>query len=189
MFLSGVFIGATGTGALATSLIFWSAITGKELFVSAEVVDALSYIPLALGMTAGLILWFNYTGTSLTLELIASVGRMALTNCLAQSVIFSLIFYGYGLQQFGKLAPAPTAVIGIALFSVQVTISHIAFSITNLARWKGSGAPLHIRDGTLFSGITEISPRPHRTSPQGTCRPEIPAIEMERESASTTQIR
>jgi uncharacterized protein len=48
---------------------------------------------------------------------------MALTNYLTQSIVFGLIFYGYGWQLFGKLAPAPTAVIGVAAFAGQVIIS------------------------------------------------------------------
>ncbi|MEO5712869.1 MAG: DUF418 domain-containing protein [Luteolibacter sp.] len=122
-FLAGFFVIATVVGAFATSLIFWSAISGKALPLSSHVVDALSYIPMALGLTAGFTLWFS-NGTSGTLvSLFAAVGRMALSNYLAQSVVFSLIFYGYGLQQFGKLAPAPAAFIGLTVFGVQLIAS------------------------------------------------------------------
>ena len=38
----------------------------------------------------------------------APVGRMAFTNYLAQSVIFALIFFGYGLGMFNRLGVAAT---------------------------------------------------------------------------------
>ena len=36
---------------------------------------------------------------------LASVGRMALTNYLLQSVVCTLIFYGYGLGLYGEFGP------------------------------------------------------------------------------------
>ena len=121
-FLAIVFFGATFVGAIATSLIFWSAITGKALPV-APVVEALSYIPLGLGLASGSALWLSYPRTGWLIDLFSAAGRMALTNYLIQSIIFGLIFYGYGGQLFGKLSPAPTAIIGVALFAVQLIIS------------------------------------------------------------------
>ncbi|MEO5915140.1 MAG: DUF418 domain-containing protein [Luteolibacter sp.] len=121
-FLAIFFVVATLVGASATSFIFWSAIVGKEL-PAPVLVDALSYIPLALGLASGLTLWLSYPRTGCFIDLLAAAGRMALTNYLVQSIVFSLIFYGYGLQLFGKLSPAPTAIIGVAVFSFQLVVS------------------------------------------------------------------
>ena len=122
-FLGIFFLGATSVGALATSLIFWSAITGKALAVPSVLTEALSYVPLALGLASGLILWLSYVPTGRLIDLLAAAGRMALTNYLVQSIVFSLIFYGYGLQFFGKLSPTPAAIIGAVVFTVQLLIS------------------------------------------------------------------
>jgi uncharacterized protein len=54
---------------------------------------------------------------------IAPMGRMAFTNYIIQSIIFGWIFYGYGLDQFGKLGPAVTAIFGIAVYVAQAVAS------------------------------------------------------------------
>jgi uncharacterized protein len=51
------------------------------------------------------------------------MGRMAFTNYIIQSIIFGWIFYGYGLDQFGKLGPAVTAIFGIAVYVAQAVAS------------------------------------------------------------------
>ncbi len=124
-FLALACCGATFVGALATSLIFWSASTGTPLPAAAAMVEALSYVPLALGLLAGLALWLSYPRTGRVIALFAAAGRMALTNYLIQSIVFGLIFYGYGGQLFGKLAPAQTALIGIAVFAMQLVLSQL----------------------------------------------------------------
>ena len=122
-FLGIFFLGATLVGALATSLIFWSAITGKALPTPSVLTEALSYIPLALGLASRLTLWLSHAPTGRLIDLLAAAGRMALTNYLVQSIVFSFIFYGYGLQLFGKLSPTLAAIIGVAVFTVQLIIS------------------------------------------------------------------
>jgi uncharacterized protein len=56
---------------------------------------------------------------------------MALTNYLAQSVVLSLLFYGYGLGLYGRLGSAAGAGIGLALYAGQV-----AFSCAWLRRYR-----------------------------------------------------
>lgn len=58
-FLAIIFFVATSVGAFATSLIFWAAIKGKALPVAPVMVEALSYIPLGLGLASGLALWLS----------------------------------------------------------------------------------------------------------------------------------
>ena len=53
----------------------------------------------------------------------AAAGQMALTNYLTQSLMLGLIFYGYGLGLFGRLAPAPVFAFGIAFYAAQLSIS------------------------------------------------------------------
>ncbi len=55
---------------------------------------------------------------------LAPVGRMALTNYLLQSVVCTLVFYGYGLGYFEQLPRAWQVPFAVALFSVQVWLSH-----------------------------------------------------------------
>ena len=54
---------------------------------------------------------------------LAFVGRAALSNYLLQSVISTLIFYGYGLGFYGELGPAVTIFLTVLLFRAQVGLS------------------------------------------------------------------
>ena len=56
-------------------------------------------------------------------RLLAAAGRMALSNYLAQSVVFSLVFYGFGFGLFGRLGSAVAALLGLAVFAGQLVIS------------------------------------------------------------------
>lgn len=53
----------------------------------------------------------------------AAPGRMAFTNYIAQSVVFGLLFFGYGLGQFGSLRPAPVFALGVAVYIAQLQLS------------------------------------------------------------------
>ncbi|HET6397613.1 MAG TPA: DUF418 domain-containing protein [Pseudoxanthomonas sp.] len=54
---------------------------------------------------------------------LAPAGRMALTNYLMQSVVCTLVFYGYGLGWFGQMPRAWQVAFALALFAVQVFAS------------------------------------------------------------------
>jgi uncharacterized protein len=123
--LVAVFVVATLVGGLMTSLIFWAAIANRGLPWPSPISDGFSYIPLGLGLAAGMTLWLSYTRRGRVIEFFAAFGQMALTNYLFQSVIFGFIFYGYGLQWFGKLSPSGAAVIGIAVLAVQLYVSRL----------------------------------------------------------------
>ncbi|MGA7994244.1 MAG: DUF418 domain-containing protein [Bradyrhizobium sp.] len=51
------------------------------------------------------------------------LGRMAFTNYLAQSVILSCIFYGFGLALFGRLDVAQSIAVAVAIYAVQAAFS------------------------------------------------------------------
>jgi uncharacterized protein len=57
------------------------------------------------------------------LAFLAPVGRMALTNYLLQTIICVLIFYGYGLGQFGRFGASRATLIALAIFLFQVLAS------------------------------------------------------------------
>ncbi|MFC0677383.1 DUF418 domain-containing protein [Lysobacter korlensis] len=58
------------------------------------------------------------------LAIFAPAGRMALTNYLMQSVIGTLVFYGYGLGWFEQLPRAWQVPFVLVLFGLQVLWSH-----------------------------------------------------------------
>jgi uncharacterized protein len=59
------------------------------------------------------------------LSVFAPAGRMALTNYLMQSVISSLVFYGYGLGYFGEWGRAAQLLFVTAVFIGQLTFSAV----------------------------------------------------------------
>jgi len=62
---------------------------------------------------------------------LAPVGRMALSNYLMQSVICTLIFYGYGFGLFGEFSPT----VGLIL-SISIYLSQIRFSAWWMERYQ-----------------------------------------------------
>jgi len=79
-------------------------------------------LPMCLGYLAWILRGLRSRFASL-LRWVAPAGRMALTNYLGQSVICTLIFYGYGLGYFERLPRAWQVPFVIALFLAQVLFS------------------------------------------------------------------
>ncbi len=53
-------------------------------------------------------------------RVLAAVGRMALTNYLAQSVLCTLLFYGYGLGLFASLSRTALLMVVLGVWTVQL---------------------------------------------------------------------
>jgi len=66
--------------------------------------------------------WESGVGRRL-LSVFAPVGRMAVTNYLAQSVFVSLVFFGFGLGSLGRMDAASCILIALAFFAVQCAVS------------------------------------------------------------------
>jgi len=58
------------------------------------------------------------------LQILAPVGRMALTNYLLQSIICTLIFYGYGLGFQGRIGATAGLLLTFFIFGLQIPFSH-----------------------------------------------------------------
>lgn len=82
----------------------------------------------ALQLAAGALMGLGYVSWMLrmlpALRWAAPAGRMALTNYLMQSVVCTLVFYGYGLGYFEQLPRAWQPAFVLALFLAQVLLSH-----------------------------------------------------------------
>ena len=101
--MRAVFIVAVSLGALLTAL----QIRAQELEQAVSGVlrwlSPFASLLLALGYGAGLWLWLNTKKPGLLARWLAAGGQMALSNYLMQSVLFSVIFYGFGLGLFGQV--------------------------------------------------------------------------------------
>ncbi|MFI6679838.1 DUF418 domain-containing protein [Kribbella sp. NPDC050470] len=61
-------------------------------------------------------------------RVLAPAGQMALSNYLGQSVATMLIFTGIGFGLVGQVSPLETLGIAVAIFAVQVVLSHVWMS-------------------------------------------------------------
>ena len=82
-----------------------------------------SHVPLAFSYGAWLIAWRHSANTARLTLAFAAAGRMALSNYLAQSIIFGFIFYGYGLGLFGKPDPTSASILAFGLYIFQLWFS------------------------------------------------------------------
>ena len=73
-------------------------------------------------------LWSAAEGLQRALTPIAAAGRMALTNYLMQSVVCTLLFYGYGLGLHDKVGVAQGVLITVVLWGAQVVVSTLWLS-------------------------------------------------------------
>jgi hypothetical protein len=54
---------------------------------------------------------------------VAAMGRMALSQYLLQSIVCTTIFYSYGLGWYGRVGPAGTTALALALYAAQLALS------------------------------------------------------------------
>ena len=80
-------------------------------------------ILMGLGYGASVIALVEFTRARSVLRVFAPLGRMAFTNYLMQSLIFSWVFFGYGLGYFGRLGAAETLLFGIIVYTCQIILS------------------------------------------------------------------
>lgn len=67
----------------------------------------------------------SFASGEMILRLLAPAGRMALTHYLMQSLIGSLVFYGYGLGMWQQWGRAELALFVLSVFTAQVIFSHL----------------------------------------------------------------
>ncbi|MBJ7895227.1 DUF418 domain-containing protein [Bacillus atrophaeus] len=68
---------------------------------------------------------YHKTRFAKPLQYFSAVGRTAFTNYLMQSVIGTWIFYHFGLGLYGKVYPAASILVTIAICALQMIVSHL----------------------------------------------------------------
>jgi uncharacterized protein len=121
--LGTIFVGAFAIGATETSLQVFSESSGRTLAIPEGLLRLGSFVPLAFAYAAGVLLWMTPTRVRPVTALFASLGQMALTNYLTESVVLGVIFYGYGFGLFGRIGSALGLLIGVALYVSQLFFS------------------------------------------------------------------
>lgn len=90
-----------------------------------DVADSLGSVLLAFGYAAAFVLLFELAGPRALLSRLAPLGRMALTNYLAQSLVLGWVFYGYGLGCFGSMRVTTATLLGLGLYVLQAVTSDL----------------------------------------------------------------
>jgi uncharacterized protein len=124
LLLWGGIVGLLGNAIYAT-FIMNSARTQPDLLaVFAAYGQAIGAPALMLAYMAAITLGMLNPTWQPRLQLLAPVGRMALTNYLLQSLICTTIFYGYGFGLFGKVSAAVSLALSLLIYLLQIPWSH-----------------------------------------------------------------
>ncbi len=123
--LIAISLGGGTAGGIASSLVVFKKSCGRAAIesVPSPLIEASSYIPLALACASAFLLWMTNRRSGSLLQSVAAVGQMALTNYLLQSVILGLIFYSYGFGLMGRLGPMQAGLIGVIIYLGQLGAS------------------------------------------------------------------
>ncbi len=116
----GLAIGLPGNLAYAYATQFLS---GTSLETAGLALSVLTAPFLTAAMIAAMLMAFGSRWIDRLRDYLASAGRAALSNYLAQSALCALIFHGYGLGLIGQFGLAATLSIAVAIFGVQLVVS------------------------------------------------------------------
>lgn len=105
-------------GLVCKALLYWDHFAGKLLY------GAGTYM-LAIGYMALFALLYLAKHDSKLSQAFVSLGRLSLTNYLMQSIIFTMIFYGYGLGFFGELGVAIGLMLAVVVYVIQLFIANL----------------------------------------------------------------
>ncbi|MGO1001419.1 DUF418 domain-containing protein [Lysobacter sp. CA196] len=112
-------VALTGLSLLIDSSPTFTPVSAAS--VAASTLHMLGALPLALALIAGVVL-IVHGGARWPLRF-APAGRMALSNYLAQSLIGTLAFYGYGVGLWGQVPLAALIAATFAVFALQMLLS------------------------------------------------------------------
>ncbi len=116
-------------GILGGGVMSWVANTASiDVGTWRDVLSRSASLVLALGYAGVVVLAFEQPRPArgvlaAALGLLAPLGRMALTSYLTQSIVASVLFYGWGFGLFGRVGEARATAIGVAIFVTQAALS------------------------------------------------------------------
>lgn len=119
-------------GGVGLALTAWSIAISPDPVMDPAAPAAAPLVAMALHMTGSALMALAYIGIVVLawqagarwLGVLAPAGRMALTHYLLQSLVGTLLFYGYGLGLWGDVSRAGQTGIVLVVFALQVAASH-----------------------------------------------------------------
>jgi uncharacterized protein len=108
----------------------WNLLRGDRRVLAAIAIAGITlgtYATMIRANWASIVLAFGYGGAIVLaagpLYVLAPLGRMAFTCYLAQSLILSFVFYGWGLGEFGHMSAAHGILLAIGIYAGQAIAS------------------------------------------------------------------
>ncbi|GAB6274237.1 MAG: hypothetical protein STSR0004_11000 [Peptococcaceae bacterium] len=120
----GLILGLGGNALYATLILSMLRIEPTWPLLLATAGQSIGAPLLMLAYVSAFCLLVLAPGWRERLKVLAPVGQMALTNYLTQSIVCTLVFYGYGLGLFGKIGAATGIGLTIVFYLLQIPISH-----------------------------------------------------------------
>ncbi|WP_321160737.1 DUF418 domain-containing protein [Bacillus sp. FSL M8-0266] len=96
-----------------------------------EMVMTLGAYVLTIGYIQAFIVFYYSKAAQGLKRLLAGLGRLSLSNYLAQSIICTTIFYSYGLGLFGQMGSMFGLLLAVGLYTAQLFISYLY-----LKKWR-----------------------------------------------------
>jgi uncharacterized protein len=87
-----------------------------------DVLFAYGSTALSLGYAAFIVVLARHSRWKNILSSLGSVGRLALTVYLTQTLMFTTLFYGYGFGQVFRIGPAAVTVYAVLFFAFQIVL-------------------------------------------------------------------
>ncbi|PTL75117.1 DUF418 domain-containing protein [Vitiosangium sp. GDMCC 1.1324] len=125
-----------------------------------SVIQEVGYLGLAAVYVAAFALLFQRERWRRVMQVLAPVGRMALTNYLLETVVSLCIYDGWGLGLVGRMPPSSCVAVSLAVFALQVPLSHWW-----LSRFRFGPAEW------LWRSLTYGRAQPMRLAPRGAAAP------------------
>ncbi|MDQ0169386.1 DUF418 domain-containing protein [Paenibacillus tundrae] len=119
---------------------------GGDEWFAIGIGEAIGGTLLALGYIYAFALLHTRSSRANRLSRFEAVGRLSLTNYLMQSVICTIIFYGYGLGLFGRAGVSVGLLIALTVYGLQLWISPLY-----LKRFRSGPAEHMLRIWTYLS--------------------------------------
>jgi uncharacterized protein len=116
--------------AVAISITAGMILTAGDAFdvfgrwgLSGSILQSFAPVVLATGYCALAIWVAQHRRATAMLTPFVAIGRMAFSNYIMQSVIFGIIFFGYGFGLFGSVGAGPALLLGIVVYCIQAAVS------------------------------------------------------------------
>ena len=140
-------MGIVGSGATA----YTSMYTNDPLTKGLSVIASFVFEPmLALGYLLTAFLLLDRRPENWLTKVLAAAGRMSLTNYVGQSVVMSLLFFGYGYGLSGTIGSAAMIVICLAVYAMlalfslvwldYVRIGPLEWLLRSMTEWRWGGS-------------------------------------------------